>query len=165
MRVAVALVDTPIGKLAVSLGDGGLVGVDFDVGLEDLAGRLARRVGPVELEAAMHPAAAAVAAYFRGTLGAVDEVPLATLGTPFQRRVWAALRKIPAGRTVSYGELARSVGRPDSVRAVGRANGDNPWPVVVPCHRVIGKDGRLVGYGGGIERKRWLLRHEGALLV
>jgi methylated-DNA-[protein]-cysteine S-methyltransferase len=106
-----------------------------------------------------------VAAYFRGALGAVDDLPLATLGTPFQRRVWAALRTIPAGRTVSYGELARRVGRPESVRAVGGANGDNPWPVVVPCHRVIGKDGRLVGYGGGIERKRWLLRHEGALLV
>ncbi len=83
-------------------------------------------------------------------------------GTPFQRRVWAALTHIPAGETRSYGAQATQIGRPSAVRAVGLANGQNPIGLVVPCHRVIGADGSLTGYGGGIERKRWLLRHEGA---
>jgi methylated-DNA-[protein]-cysteine S-methyltransferase len=85
-------------------------------------------------------------------------------GTAFQQRVWAALREIPAGRTVSYGEIAAAVGSPTAVRAVGAANGRNPVPIVVPCHRVIRADGNLCGYGGGIERKRWLLEHEAALV-
>ncbi len=166
MKVTVGVVESPIGRVSVALGDAGLVGVDFDVGPPELAARLAKRLGDeVELEVAMHPAAAAVAAYFRGTLRAVERLPLAPLGTPFQRQVWAALRQIPVGHTVSYGELARRVGRPSSVRAVGGANGDNPWAVVVPCHRVIGADGSLTGYGGGLPRKLWLLRHEKAILV
>jgi len=166
IAVTVAVLETPIGKLAVSLGQGGLVSADFDVTLPELARRLEKRLGRVELTTGMFPAAAAIAAYFRGTLGAIDRLPVAaTLGTPFQREVWAALRKIPTGRTTSYRDLARSIGRPESIRAVGSANGDNPVPVVVPCHRVIGSDGSLTGYGGGIERKRWLLQHEGALGV
>ena len=84
-------------------------------------------------------------------------------GGPFQRRVWAALRAIPAGTTLSYGELARALERPTASRAVGHANGSNPVGIVVPCHRVIGADGRLTGYAGGLERKRWLLAHERAL--
>ena len=91
------------------------------------------------------------------------ELPLSPLGTPFQRRVWAALAEIPYGRTISYLELARSVGDERAVRAVGGANGKNPLPIVLPCHRVIGADGSLTGFGGGIERKRWLLEHEGAI--
>ena len=105
---------------------------------------------------------AAIRAYFDGKLEAIDGLPVATGGTPFQRKVWQALRQIPCGRTLSYGALAKRIGRETAVRAVGHANGDNPISIVVPCHRVIGANGTLTGYGGGIERKRWLLAHEGA---
>jgi methylated-DNA-[protein]-cysteine S-methyltransferase len=101
--------------------------------------------------------------YFAGDLTATDALPVATNGTPFQRDVWAALRTIRAGTTLSYGALARQLGRPKSVRAVGLANGANPVAIVVPCHRIIGTDGSLTGYGGGIDRKRWLLAHEGII--
>ena len=108
--------------------------------------------------------ACALRDYFTGDLTAIDAVPVATNGTPFQRDVWAALRTIRAGTTLSYAALARQLGRPKSVRAVGLANGANPVTIVVPCHRVIGADGNLTGYGGGIDRKRWLLAHEGIVL-
>ena len=104
-------------------------------------------------------------AYFKGDLEALDALPAEGEGTPFQRSVWAALRKIPCGTTISYGELARRLGKPGASRAVGLANGQNPNAIVVPCHRVIGADGSLTGYGGGLEKKRWLLLHEGALLA
>lgn len=106
--------------------------------------------------------AAAISRYFAGEVNAIDALPVALAGTPFQRAVWAALREIPCGQTWSYARLARHVGRPRAVRAVGAANGANPVGLVVPCHRVIGKDGSLTGYGGGIDRKRWLLAHERA---
>jgi methylated-DNA-[protein]-cysteine S-methyltransferase len=102
----------------------------------------------------------AINRYFAGELEAIDTLPVKTDGTPFQRQVWRALRKIRCGTTVSYAQLAERIGRPTAVRAVGLANGSNPVGVVVPCHRVIGSDGSLTGYGGGIERKRWLLEHE-----
>lgn len=98
--------------------------------------------------------------YFAGDLAAIDEIPVATGGTPFQRSVWNQLRKIPTGSSISYGKLAEQIARPKAVRAVGLANGANPIGIVVPCHRVIGSDGSLTGYGGGMERKRWLLDHE-----
>jgi methylated-DNA-[protein]-cysteine S-methyltransferase len=98
-------------------------------------------------------------AYFAGQLTVFD-LPLAPQGTEFQQRVWMALRDIPYGETISYAELARRIGKPLAVRAVGGANGRNPISIIVPCHRVIGADGSLTGFGGGIERKRWLLRHE-----
>jgi methylated-DNA-[protein]-cysteine S-methyltransferase len=103
--------------------------------------------------------------YFAGELAALDALEVDTEGTPFQERVWAALRRIPAGTTISYGELARAIGSPSAVRAVAGANARNPVSVVVPCHRVIASDGALSGYGGGVLRKRWLLVHEGAWLV
>ncbi len=106
----------------------------------------------------------ALDAYFGGQLSAIDALPVATGGTEFQRQVWAALRGIRAGETASYGRLAARIGRDKAVRAVGMANNKNPIAIVVPCHRVIGADGGLTGYGGGLERKLWLLRHEGALL-
>ena len=106
----------------------------------------------------------AIGDYFSGDLCAVNSIPVTTGGTSFQREVWAALRTIEAGTTLSYGALARQLGRPKSVRAVGSANGANPVAIVVPCHRVIGADGSLTGYGGGISRKRWLLTHEGVAL-
>lgn len=100
--------------------------------------------------------------YFEGELGCLSTIEWRTAGTPFQRTVWRALTAIGPGETLSYGALAAGLGCPKSVRAVGSANGANPISVVVPCHRVIGADGSLTGYGGGIERKRWLLKHEGA---
>jgi methylated-DNA-[protein]-cysteine S-methyltransferase len=104
----------------------------------------------------------AIRRYFAGELTAIDALPVQTGGTPFQRNVWRALREITCGSALSYAKLAERIGRPSAVRAVGLANGSNPIGVVVPCHRVIGANGSLTGYGGGIERKRWLLEHEGA---
>lgn len=98
--------------------------------------------------------------YFSGDFNALDRLPVFTEGSEFQRKVWSALREIRSGETRSYGELARRIRNPKAVRAVGLANGANPIAVVVPCHRVIGADGSLTGYGGGLERKRWLLAHE-----
>ena len=103
-----------------------------------------------------------LAAYFAGDIHAIDDIPTATAGTVFQREVWRALRDIPAAETISYGQLAQRIGRPRAVRAVGLANGSNPVGVVVPCHRVIGANGSLTGYGGGLHRKEWLLAHERA---
>lgn len=103
-------------------------------------------------------------AYFEGDLSALTGLAWATGGTSFQRKVWAALTEIPAGTTMSYGALALKIGMPKAVRAVGLANGANPISVVVPCHRVIGANGTLTGYGGGLERKRWLLSHEGVAM-
>jgi methylated-DNA-[protein]-cysteine S-methyltransferase len=104
-----------------------------------------------------------VEAYFQGQLQVFD-LPLDMSGTPFQRSVWQALLTVPFGRTASYQQMADVVGKPKAVRAVGAANGQNPVSIIVPCHRIIGKNGSLTGYGGGIWRKEWLLRHEGVLL-
>ncbi len=104
----------------------------------------------------------ALDAYFGGELSAIEQLPVATGGTALQREVWAALRTIPVGETLSYGALAKKIARPSAARAVGHANGANPIGVVVPCHRVIGANASLTGYAGGLERKRWLLAHEGA---
>lgn len=106
---------------------------------------------------------ARLTAYFEGDRTAIDAIPVAPAGTAFQREVWLMLRGIPAGSTWSYRQLAERVARPAAIRAVGAANGANPIPIVLPCHRVIGSDGRLVGYGGGMARKKWLLAHEGAI--
>ena len=107
---------------------------------------------------------AALAAILRGTLP--DEIPPLDLSdhTPFRRRVWGEMQRIALGQTVSYSELARRIGQPNAMRAVGGACGANPIPLIIPCHRVIGADGRLVGYGGGLDRKAWLLRHEGVFV-
>lgn len=107
----------------------------------------------------------ALDAYFGGDIAALDGLSWATGGTPFQRAVWTALAEIPAGTTVSYGALAARIGSPKAVRAVGLANGANPIAIVLPCHRVIGSNGSLIGYGGGLDRKRWLLAHEGVMLL
>ena len=165
-EIELAFLKTPIGDLAVSSGPQGLVGVEFDVRDEaEVKRRLVRRVGQVTIVRTMNSAAVALNAYFAGRVQALEGLKVAPMGTPFQRQVWAALRRIPPGKTWTYGQLATSLGRPEATRAVGAANGDNPCAVVVPCHRVIGADGKLVGYGGGLERKRWLLQHEGAILL
>lgn len=136
---------------------------------EDCAQRMYRLLGrhyanPVTIITGEPPAAVvrALDAYFDGHPDSVDDLAVATGGTAFQRSVWAALRGIPCGRTTSYGGIAAAIGRPSAARAVGMANGANPIGIVVPCHRVIGGNGALTGYAGGIERKRWLLAHEGA---
>jgi O-6-methylguanine DNA methyltransferase len=123
------------------------------------ARRSEARTCPV-IDEALHQ----VAAYLAGTRQTFD-LPLLLHGTAFQRQVWAQLRKVPYGHTASYRDIALAIGRPKAVRAVGAANGQNPISIIVPCHRVIGSDGSLTGYGGGLWRKEWLLRHEGTLLV
>jgi methylated-DNA-[protein]-cysteine S-methyltransferase len=106
-----------------------------------------------------------LAAYMDGELAALDSLAVSTGGTTFQKQVWRALREIPTGTTTSYGELAKRIGRPSAVRAVGLANGANPIGIVVPCHRVIGANGSLTGYAGGLQRKRWLIAHEARHVV
>ena len=106
-----------------------------------------------------------LAEYFAGNLSIIDTLETATAGTPFQREVWQALRTIPCGQVMHYGQLAEQLGRPGAARAVGAANGSNPISIVVPCHRVIGRNGTMTGYAGGVQRKEWLLRHEGYLLL
>jgi methylated-DNA-[protein]-cysteine S-methyltransferase len=160
-------VDTPIGMmLVVADHEGNLRALyfdDYEAGLQRSLGRHYGKDGFRLTEARNpHGLSATIAKYFAGDLGIIDKLPVKTGGTQFQREVWRALREIPCGKTISYGELAKWIGRPAAVRAVGLANGSNPIGVVVPCHRVIGADGSLTGYGGGIERKRWLLMHEGA---
>ncbi len=158
-------VASPVGEvLVVTDADGAVRALDFH-DFEDRMRRLLRRhYGEVVLTPgrAPEPVRAAVAAYFAGDLAAFDAVEVRTGGTDFQRRVWAALRDIPAGETRSYGQLAAAIGAPKAMRAVGLANGANPVGVIVPCHRVIGASGTLTGYAGGLERKRWLRAHEAA---
>jgi methylated-DNA-[protein]-cysteine S-methyltransferase len=157
---------SPIGVIRLVHDDEGrLRSLDF----EDFEARnlklLARHYGRADLTAGRAPNAvkAALDGYFAGDLAALGRIEIATRGTAFQEAAWAALRAIPAGTTRSYAQQAAAIGRPKAVRAVGRANGDNPVAIVTPCHRVIGAGGDLTGFGGGLERKRWLLEHEGAL--
>jgi methylated-DNA-[protein]-cysteine S-methyltransferase len=155
------VVPSPVGPLLVSADELGLTWVWFAphegrVGADWVQDRGSAGVASRTLAAAREQ----LEAYFAGSLREFD-LPLAPAGTPFQLRVWEALRRIPFGETISYSVLARRIGAPDAVRAVGAANGRNPLPIIVPCHRVIGADGSLTGFGGGIERKRWLLDHEG----
>jgi methylated-DNA-[protein]-cysteine S-methyltransferase len=156
---------TPIGTLVIVTDlDGQLRGADWS----DQEARMRRLLARCGHDPAMEPArdpggcASAIDAYFRGEFAMIDSLAVEAEGTPFQRAVWRALRAIPVGRTTSYAELARRIGCPSAVRAVGRANGANPVSVVVPCHRLVGTNGSLTGYGGGLERKRWLLAHEAA---
>ncbi len=148
--------------LLVSDDDGALRALEFADHEPRMLRMLAAHYGDVELRHGAAPAAIvrALDAYFAGAFAALDAIRTATGGTPFQRTVWRALRAIPAGTTKSYGELAREIGCPTASRAVGAANGANPVSIVVPCHRVIGASGKLTGYGGGLNRKRWLLAFE-----
>lgn len=164
-----AHIPSPLGEMTIVADDAGnLRALDWtDAEAKTLRG-LQRHYG--EHGFALHPAAqrhgpteaiaGALKRYFVGEPDALAAIPVKTGGTAFQREVWRALRTIPRGATRSYAEIARQIGRPKAVRAVGLANGANPISVVVPCHRVIGADGSLTGYGGGLERKRWLLDHE-----
>ena len=159
-----ARVSSPLGEIVVTVRSGALCALRFS---DRPAGDGGPRFGQAPHETARDPGGvvSALRAYFAGRLDALEGIPVDPKGTPFQLAVWRALRAIPPGRVRSYRELALAIGAPKAVRAVGAANGANPISIVVPCHRVIGSDGRLVGYGGGLERKRWLLRHEGVLLT
>jgi methylated-DNA-[protein]-cysteine S-methyltransferase len=159
---------TPIGTaLLVTDCHGVLCALDWDDHEARMKELLRRQHGAVVLKTGRAPQAirAALSAYFDGDLTCLGTIAWRTAGTPFQRKVWTALPKIPAGTTLSYGALAARLKVPKAVRAIGHANGANPISVVVPCHRLIGADGSLVKYGGGLDRKRWLLKHEGVELA
>ena len=150
-----SLLDTPIGELLLT-GDGSSV---TGIWMQSHRSEWRRTKALARDDRALAGARKQLTEYFAGERMEFD-LPLAPEGTGFQRKVWNALCEIPYGVTISYGELARRIGQPTAARAVGLANGSNPLPIVVPCHRVIGADGSLTGFGGGIERKRWLLTHE-----
>ncbi len=164
MTTAYDLLDTPIGTLFIGGSEAGVHRIDFIRDVHDLdwlTARLAAETGTPLDDVTRDPAAMAEATrqlreYFEGERVDFD-LPLAPRGTEFQQQVWAQLRAIPAGETRSYGEIAARLGRPTASRAVGAANGQNPIAVVVPCHRVVGANGTLTGYAGGLERKAWLL--------
>lgn len=165
MRLHLSTLSTPIGtSLIVTDGAGTLRALDFEDYRPRMDRLLRRHYGAVDLTEAPlpRPIAQALSAYFDGDLTAPDNLPTATNGTPFQTRVWAELRRLRPGETQSYGGMSARIGQPAAVRAMGLANGANPIAIVVPCHRVIGANGALTGYGGGLHRKQWLLRHEGA---
>jgi methylated-DNA-[protein]-cysteine S-methyltransferase len=158
---------TPIGTaLLVTDADGVLRALDWEDYEARMKELLRLQYGAVVLQDARSPRElrAALTGYFKGDLDRLSTIRWRVAGTPFQHKVWTALPAIPPGTTMSYGALAAKIDRPKAVRAVGHANGSNPISVVVPCHRLIGADGSLIKYGGGLERKRWLLAHEGAVL-
>ena len=168
MRLQLDRLPSPIGTmLAVFDDEAQLRALDFEDYEPRLHRLLHRHYGAFDLVPGRAPSAITgrLMAYFDGDLGAVDAIPVATGGTAFQRRIWAQLRTIPARQTMSYGMLAATIGAAGASRAVGLANGANPVAIVVPCHRVIGANGSLTGYGGGLHRKHWLLAHEGAILT
>jgi methylated-DNA-[protein]-cysteine S-methyltransferase len=163
--VEIACAESPLGPLLLAAEDGALVALAFAESAGEVRGWCERHLGPSTFVSASNPAGAvcALERYWSGHLDALSQVPVRLHGTGFQVRVWETLRRIPNGATWSYATLARAVGAPTAVRAVGAANGQNPVAIIVPCHRVIGSDGNLTGYGGGIPRKAWLLTHEGVL--
>lgn len=167
MRLALSTVASPIGELTLAARDGRLCLLHFGGDGPDVRRTLERWYRDMPIGRDPDPAGAetALANYFGGDLNALDAIEVELNGTPFQRRVWDALRAVRVGTTCSYADLARTVGAVSAVRAVGAANGANPIALVVPCHRVIGANGSLTGYGGGLDRKRWLLYHEGVLMV
>jgi methylated-DNA-[protein]-cysteine S-methyltransferase len=148
--------------LVVTDDEGTLRAIEFEKNDQRIGRLLREQYGECELSDGAAPSSItrALDAYFAGEIDALEDLSVVTAGTPFQREVWRALRAIPAGETRSYGQLAASIGCPKASRAVGAANGSNPVAIVVPCHRVIGADGSLTGFGGGLDRKRWLLDHE-----
>ena len=166
MNLLMDRIQSPIGDILIVSDGENLCAVEFDNGEDRLGAYLRKRFGEFTLRQADDPQgfSGRFRAYFAGNIHALDDIPVAAGGTEFQRRVWMALREIPSGSTTTYGELAKKTGKPGASRAVGLANGMNPIPIVLPCHRVIGANASLTGYGGGLDRKRWLLEHEGALL-
>ena len=167
MRIVLSRYESPIGPLVLASEGDVLLALEFPDRAKGIRARLKEANANAEVEegTASKKILSGLDAYFGGDVGAIDRLEVRTEGTPFQREVWAALRRIPAGQVWSYKQLAKAIGRPRAIRAVGTANGANPVAVVVPCHRVIATGGKLGGYGGGLHVKEWLLRHEHALLA
>jgi O-6-methylguanine DNA methyltransferase len=165
-EVAIGRLDTPAGTFGAVLTSRGLARLTLPGEAYDECEAWAARWEPqarwIADDGGLHPIEEQLCAYFDGTLTEFD-TPLDLRGTPFQVQVWNALTDVRYGETRTYGQIAAAIGRPDAVRAVGAANGANPVPVIVPCHRIIGGDGKLVGYGGGLDMKRRLLEREGVL--
>ncbi|NIJ42113.1 methylated-DNA-[protein]-cysteine S-methyltransferase [Parvibaculum indicum] len=154
--LATAFIDTPVGKMRAAATDRGLCVLLFP----NKETAWPKKEGSAKARRHLAETRKALADYFAGTRKEFSDIALDMQGTDFQRSVWSALLTIPFGETRSYGDIARQIGNPKAVRAVGLANGQNPVPVIVPCHRVIGANGKLTGFGGGIETKQWLLAHE-----
>jgi methylated-DNA-[protein]-cysteine S-methyltransferase len=164
--IGLATIPSPVGPLTIAARNARVCVLHFGADQESVRRSLGRYYPGEAIEPHGDPAGAvtAVAAYFAGDLDALDALEVELNGTPFQTRVWEALRRVRSGTTATYAVLARSIGAASAVRAVGAANGANPVAVIVPCHRIIGTNGTLTGYGGGLENKRWLLEHEGCRL-
>jgi methylated-DNA-[protein]-cysteine S-methyltransferase len=166
MKLLFDTIETPIGQVVLVVENQNLCFVDFEGNEHRMKQLLEKRFGRYQLEPTKNPFGYSVKleAYFSGDLSAVDDIPVSTGGTEFQQKVWLELRQIPTGETRSYGAMAAKLGQPTASRAVGMTNGLNPISIVLPCHRVIGASGMLTGYAGGLERKKWLLKHEGVNL-
>jgi len=166
MKIEIAETSSPVGKLTIAVHDRRLVGLCFEGLWPRRRSALEKHAATCTFARAVDPAGVAsrLARYFGGDLGALADIEVEGFGTPFQQNVWRQLRLIPTGQTRTYAEIARAIGAPTAVRAVGAANGANPVGIVVPCHRVIGSDGKLTGFAGGLPAKRWLLEHENAQL-
>lgn len=168
-RIEIETIPTPAnlpgGDFTIAMRNGAVCAAEFEIDEGRMEGALNRRFGGVQLvnDNSGSEAGSAVRRYFAGDPHALESIAVDQAGTPFQNLVWAALRAIPVGETRSYADIARTIGAPKAFRAVGMANNRNPVSLIVPCHRVIGTDGSLTGYAGGLELKEWLLRHEGAL--
>ena len=162
MRLKLEHIESPIGSILIAHDGKQICNLEFTDCEDRMQRMLARHFDGVEIERSKQRTkfGQALQRYFKGDVTAIDKLPVAKLGTPFQQRAWAALRRIPAGETRSYGQQARAIRAPNAARAVGLANHLNPIGIVVPCHRVRGADGSLTGYAGGLERKRWLIEHE-----
>ncbi len=156
--------DSAIGRIVVVTNATHVIAVDFADSEARLRKILADRYGDIERCRTDDPlgVSSRLRAYFAGDLGVLEDIPADPHGSEFQQSVWRELRRIPVGQTISYGQLATRLGQPTASRAVGMANSKNPVGIVIPCHRVIGADGKLTGYAGGVERKQWLLDHERA---
>lgn len=156
-------VDSPIGTVLIVTDGDQLCSLDFADYEQRMMTLLQRRYGPVHLTMTTDPCgfSSQLRSYFAGDYHCLNTIPVSTNGTPFQQQVWLALRTIPPGKTMTYGELAAKLGKPTAYRAVGGTNALNPVAIVLPCHRVVGANASLTGYAGGLERKQWLLEHEG----
>ncbi len=170
LKLFLEKISSPFGELSIITdAEDNLRAVEWDAYEERLHKLFTRHYGANKYELIEYTdkkpsgAAHALTAYFKGDLNAIASLKTKTGGTAFQKQVWAALRTIPIGKTLTYGDLAKQIGKPKAVRAVGLANGANPIGIVVPCHRVIGANGKLTGYAGGVDKKHWLLEHEGAI--
>lgn len=162
MEFVATEIDSPIGPILIVADGGRLRALDYSGYERRMHALLGAHYGPYRLRHDSRPdhVATALQAYFTGELGAIDRIEVGLGGTSFQRQAWSILRSIPAGATTTYGALAKRLGAPNAARAVGYANSLNPIAIVLPCHRVVGANGKLTGYAGGLERKRWLIEHE-----